>query len=361
MRRMRSLRRKAGLAAVACLLAYPTLAQSDICTRLEARLIAFDNGSGISASDKSQALEKSIRDQQEELDQATAEAHRADCLGLFQRFKANSSCNALTASINRMRAKLNRLNAARDPADERGFGGRNKRRELIRALAANHCGPHYEDYVEPARRGTFVDSLFSRRLFRDRGWGDPFSYGTFRTLCVRICDGYYFPISFTTVQSRFARDAKLCQSMCPGTEVALYVHRNPGEESEAMVSLASEPYTALPTAFRYRQEYDRGCKCGKIIAAPAATSDAVVSFLLPARADPLSFARRTDVTGPPPTNLPMPLPGPNASEDPETLANRSGDLVPAITAPPASAAVGGLSADGERHVRLVGPTYFFSH
>lgn len=360
MGRLRSLHRKAALAAVAYLLAGPALAQPDICTRLEARLVALDSRAGVGASDKSQAIEKSIRDQQQALDRATAEARRAGCMGLFQRFRANSGCNAMTASINRMRAKLNRLNAALDRADDQRFGGSDERRELIRALAANQCGPHYEDYAGPARRGTLFGSLFGRRLFRDRNWGDPFGDGTFRTLCVRTCDGYYFPISFTTVRSRFARDAQLCQSMCPGTEVALYVHRNPGEESEAMVSLAGEPYTALPTAFRYRREYDRGCKCGKIAAAPVAASEAVAGYLAAARADPWSFARGADATRPPSGDLPVPLARPNASEDPETLANRSGDLVPATMAPPPSAAVAGLSSGGERHVRVVGPTYFYS-
>ena len=26
--------------------------------------------------------------------------------------------------------------------------------------------------------------------------------GTYRTMCVRLCDGYYFPISFTTTRER---------------------------------------------------------------------------------------------------------------------------------------------------------------
>ena len=51
------------------------LAQSDVCLRLEARLTALD--SRAADVDKSRALEKQIRDQSDELDQATGEARRA--------------------------------------------------------------------------------------------------------------------------------------------------------------------------------------------------------------------------------------------------------------------------------------------
>jgi hypothetical protein len=334
-----------------------TLAQSDICMRLEARLTALDSRAG--DFDESRALEKQIGDQREELDRATAEARRAGCMGaFFQRLRAKPGCGPMMASVNRMRANLNRLTGARSRSDDR-FGGGAERRELVRALAANQCGSRYEDYAQPARRGGFFASLFGRHLFRDRGWeGGPFGNGTFRSLCVRVCDGYYFPISFTTVQSRFARDEQLCRSMCPGTEVALYVHRNPGEESEAMVSLAGEPYVALPRAFRYRQEYDPTCSCGQMTAATVAASEPV-GFLPTYEGDPWGFTRGTGMPERLGSDPPMPLLRPAAGEDPETLANRTGALVPEAVASRVSA-VAGLAADGERHVRIVGPSYFYA-
>ena len=39
--------------------------------------------------------------------------------------------------------------------------------------------------------------------------------GGTRTLCVRLCDGYYFPIEFDASSSRFDADAAACQSMYP--------------------------------------------------------------------------------------------------------------------------------------------------
>jgi hypothetical protein len=39
---------------------------------------------------------------------------------------------------------------------------------------------------------------------------------TYRTLCVRLCDGFYFPISFATPRSKFGDDAERCERQCPG-------------------------------------------------------------------------------------------------------------------------------------------------
>jgi hypothetical protein len=82
-------------------------------------------------------------------------------------------------------------------------------------------------------------------------------------LCVRTCDGYYWPISFSTSASRFADDERVCQRMCPAAEVVLYSHRNPGEDVSQAVSISGRLYTELPNAFRYRKTYDPSCSCRK--------------------------------------------------------------------------------------------------
>jgi hypothetical protein len=68
-------------------------------------------------------------------------------------------------------------------------------------------------------------------------------------------------VSFSTVQSRFREDEQTCQRSCPGTEVALYSHRNPGEDMAHATSLSGKLYTELPNAFKYRQAYDAACSC----------------------------------------------------------------------------------------------------
>jgi hypothetical protein len=80
-------------------------------------------------------------------------------------------------------------------------------------------------------------------------------------VCVRTCDGYYFPISYTATPERFAQDEQTCQRMCPSADVQLYTYRNPGEEVAQAVSLRGQAYTDLPTAFNYRKEVNKECSC----------------------------------------------------------------------------------------------------
>ena len=77
---------------------------------------------------------------------------------------------------------------------------------------------------------------------------------------MRLCDGYYFPISFSVTPDRLQRDAKVCASRC-GSQGRLFVHNNPGGSPETMVDLAGRPYQQLKTAFLYRTEYVASCTC----------------------------------------------------------------------------------------------------
>lgn len=120
------------------------------------------------------------------------------------------------------------------------------------------------DLLRPERRGYPVygtsrrnESFFRYESSEDE---DRESRPTFRTLCVRMCDGYYFPISHATTQDRFVKDALACQSKCGG-EARLFVHRNPGQAQEQMVDLQGRPYAQLPTAYLYRTQYSAQCKC----------------------------------------------------------------------------------------------------
>ena len=108
-------------------------------------------------------------------------------------------------------------------------------------------------------------SLFEaspRRQFALRA-DEPVLFGRrhFRTLCVRTCDGYYFPISFSTTSDRFPEDAQTCEAMCPGAEARLFYHPNPGGGPENMTSITGEAYSSLPTAFQYRTSLNPSCTC----------------------------------------------------------------------------------------------------
>lgn len=84
--------------------------------------------------------------------------------------------------------------------------------------------------------------------------------GTYRTMCVRLCDGYFFPVSFATTPDRFATDEAACRSRC-GSPARLYVYPNPGGDPKQMHDSRGQPYSALKTAFLFRTNYDESCTC----------------------------------------------------------------------------------------------------
>lgn len=103
------------------------------------------------------------------------------------------------------------------------------------------------------------------RLWDDMARRDrsrPFDSGeeTYRTMCVRLCDGYFWPVSFATTRDNFARDEATCERSC-GSPARLYVYRNPGKEPDEMATPDGEPYTRLPAAFLFRTKYDAQCRC----------------------------------------------------------------------------------------------------
>jgi hypothetical protein len=77
---------------------------------------------------------------------------------------------------------------------------------------------------------------------------------------VRVCDGYYFPISYATNRSQFKIDAAVCQSTYPPGEASLYVHRTTGEDAtQAVSAFGGKPLASESFAFAYRSAYDKAC------------------------------------------------------------------------------------------------------
>jgi hypothetical protein len=82
----------------------------------------------------------------------------------------------------------------------------------------------------------------------------------FRTMCVRTCDGYYYPISASVSRKEFHRDANACQASC-GSEARLFYHPSSSGDAAAMIDLTGRAYSKLPNAFRYRKSMVDGCRC----------------------------------------------------------------------------------------------------
>jgi hypothetical protein len=108
--------------------------------------------------------------------------------------------------------------------------------------------------------------LAARSRDRDEDlWSDddvaprPRPPATFRTICVRLCDGYYFPISFQTTRAGLDTDAERCNAKCGGAQ--LFFHANPGGAVASARSFTGLLYENLPNAFRHLKQRVPGCGC----------------------------------------------------------------------------------------------------
>jgi Protein of unknown function (DUF2865) len=239
-------------------------ASNPICVRLESQLATIDHGGGDAArAEQIKRGEDAVAKQQADLDRAVAQGHRQGCegQGFFAFFSSLSpQCGPIVSQIQQMRGNLDRMISDLEKLRSGNSDQQGPRRALIGQLAQNNCGAQYTQAAATAGPNGFIDALFGNgTIINPSGDGAP--SGTYHTVCVRTCDGYYFPISYSTVPGRFADDQRTCQRLCPAAEAVLYSFRNPGEGMEQAVSMTGQSYTALPAAFQYRKAFSQGCSC----------------------------------------------------------------------------------------------------
>ncbi len=82
----------------------------------------------------------------------------------------------------------------------------------------------------------------------------------YRTVCVRMCDGYFFPIGTNVTSDKFAENEEQCRSRC-GSPARLFVYPEKGGSPLAMRDLAGNPYLTTKNAFRFHTKYVAQCRC----------------------------------------------------------------------------------------------------
>jgi hypothetical protein len=236
------------------------------CQRLEAQLTSLDNGNNDPArADQIRRADDAINRQQFEVDKLVSQARRLGCenSGFFSIFSnPPAQCGSLNRQIDQQRTTLERMQNDFEQLNGGTTQRASQRQSLLIALGNNNCGPQYRAAAQAGQQGGFFDRLFGSNGGILSGSPGPMG-GTFRTICVRTCDGFYYPISFATSPDHFRDDEQTCQRMCPAAEVSLYTYHNPGEEVTQAVSLTGKLYTELPAAFSYRKAVNPACSCRK--------------------------------------------------------------------------------------------------
>jgi hypothetical protein len=258
----------------------PGVSQAASCAALEAQLAKASSGSGGGRA----KYDRAIAAQEAELGKSRARASRNNCSGIATLLGSSATCRSINSTIKKMEGNLRSLNAK---AAKLGGGG--NRSQIAATMKRQGCGQTQE------KSRSLIEAVFGGGLSKQRGTlsappsrdrdtkdrqrvtvsagritledTGPSGTGPYRTLCVRTCDGYYFPISFSSNSSEFPRDEQACSAMCPGTETELYYHLNADEESEQMISTRDDrPYADLANAFRYRTSAvgaDATCACNR--------------------------------------------------------------------------------------------------
>ncbi|CAO4145583.1 DUF2865 domain-containing protein [Methylorubrum aminovorans] len=179
----------------------------------------------------------------------------------------------------------------------------------IRSLNATYGGGDGE--VVAARRRQLIAAVSSActGLIPGEGQegqvaGNQTARGGAQVICVKTCDGSYFPMA-NLPDGRGGAD-EMCQALCPGTEAVAYSMPHGDEALKYAATIkGNRAYTALPAAFKFRKSFTADCSCkreGQSWAQSLAKAESMLVrhkgdiFVTPMTAERLSRAPKVRLT-----------------------------------------------------------------
>lgn len=320
------------------------LAQTDQqirCMQLQQDLAAAQGGGGANSGDVAR-IDQQIAAADRVFQGTQAAMEDAGCFQSFFIFGRglvrNPQCLKMNDRVEDARRQLSQLQEQRK-ALTGGGGNRRRQAELQDALARAGCGGQPR---QTARRGGLFDifgggqdeevqDIPQTPIYRSI---DP--NGRYRSVCVRLCDGFFYPISYATYASHLAQEAQQCQSSC-AAPAELYVYRNPGQEIEQAISLSGSAYMDLPVALRFRKEYVQGCSCKQAEYNPTEIEAANKRAEADAASQPGKGKGKVAATSPAPAPAGQAAAPPAPGSQPQLDLDVTGSTPPANPAPAAAA------------------------
>jgi hypothetical protein len=340
------------------------------CAALRAKIAALDS-QGAARPNRYAAA---ARQQQGELDRTAAYARSLGCdqpvVPIFGP-PLPARCQGLNAKIAQMQANLGQLEAAATSGTDRA------RADLIARYDAYCRAPTQARPRDPVT--DFFATLFGGLAPPPQPaapWAPPMDEspdvepdtsprGGSQAVCVRGCDGGFFPLHVSARGADASYLSDLCHALCPNAEAAVYT-KPPNSDIDRAVSLDDGTgYMELPNALKFRSSYDSSCSCK-----PARQS--WVEALAGAE-KLLGEGRRGDIVVTPEASEQLSQARPEASTKSSSRARSDSDrLRPAAAAPGQAASVDAAAsapkpaADGvkevvgpdgvKRRVRIIAPT-----
>lgn len=233
------------------------LAQSGACQRYRAELASLGSGGG------GGGFAAAAQRQRYEIARLAGYRQSLGCDrgGFFLFGEPPAECAAIGQRIRLMQATYNQL-AARSDA-----GASPARRNQLVAAVREACRPQVAAVQEPSRS---AEKLYAERRRQDaerraqaksEGGDRKAATGGGRTVCVRTCDGSFFPLE-NSPEGRDSAD-QMCKALCPGAETAAYSMPSDGEIEQAVSLAKRKPYVQLAAAFKFQKSVDASCACRK--------------------------------------------------------------------------------------------------
>ncbi|WP_306119348.1 MULTISPECIES: DUF2865 domain-containing protein [unclassified Roseitalea] len=316
----------------------PAMAQS--CRGLQAELASALRGGGNAAQYR--RFSDAVRRQTREIAIAERDYRRLGCARSRDR-----QCRTIAAALGDMQSNLSRLTRLRD-----SHAGGASRREIarLRQAVSRACDSGRQTRTASIRRETGTRTPVRPQIATPRRTPGPLPSGPDRlgTMCVRTCDGYFFPISFATGRDTLERDRAVCAALCPAAPTRLFAHPSGADNAPmSMIALDGTAYTDLETAFEFRDKPRRAdCTCGR----PDPGAIGVAGIIAP--------GKQADApAGEPLADMPRPQGRPDLAADPETATMTRHTMTPGLLADIArTVEVGEVYdvADRREDIRVVG-------
>jgi len=240
----------AGILLACPAMSHPVRAQAVDCSALRSQIDSAQR------SGNSESADLAIRRQRAELDRVRSYADDSGCgNGLFDD-PDTPQCRTLARRVQQLQSELRRL---QDPGSRPEPDADVRRRGLIEQFNA-YCAGTGDEAADPERRDVApaVVPVDPDAPTEEVAPAPKVRFA--QVLCVRQCDGAYYPLAVDVAADQIDGMDKICKAQCPSAEASAFTS-GPDEDVGKAVASEGATYAALPAAFKFRSKVVANCSC----------------------------------------------------------------------------------------------------